>query len=551
MNNFISIILKSKTVLGSILVLGVVNSIMNVGLLLFVNEALDNNYFIPYLEGHPYIAFLLLLLGSFAINLVFQRKIIGYTNKLLYNFETSFLSRIKDCSLENFEKFGKDKIYTHINDIRSVASIPSLFVNSFNALIIVICCMFYFFTISIRGGLIIIGILLLLLIIYLFRNKIIENELHEIRDLQNSYYQYLEDALNGFTEIKVNETIRTNLYDKYLYQNRLANKQLSISSGMKFLTNELIGNYSWYLLIGIILFLLPVVVEMSKASLIGYVVIILYLISPVATLITLIPSVMSIKIAMSRLTNFDNEMSKNLIENKKANESFISFETLRLEDIVYSYYPDESEMEFTLGPINLEFKKNEIVFITGGNGSGKSTLMKVMLGLHKPNKGKLYINGKEIRDGIGISALASAIFASPHIFSENYNDFDFSISNKQLVAYINIMQLREVVKIQEEHYLVNNKLSKGQQKRIAMILALLEDKEIILMDEWAAEQDKVFRTFFYEQFLQDWKDKGKTIILITHDNQYYGLADRIIRLDLGKVQTDNYSKRITNPLNIN
>ena len=416
-----------------------------------------------------------------------------------------------------------------------MTGIPSLFVNTFNALVIVTCCLFYFFTISVGGGMIIIGLLIILLVFYLIRNRLIEKELNEIRDLQNDYYKYLDDALSGFKEVKVNEKRKRNIYGDYLLRNRQKNDRLSVSSGMRFLTNELLGNYSWYLVIGIVIFLLPEIVNLDKSDLIGYVVIILYLISPVATLITLIPNVMAIKIASGRLDSFNRELSRNQSDERLNNKKIDSFDSFRLEGITYSYFVDKFEREFTLGPLNLEVTRNEVLFITGGNGSGKSTLMNIMLGLYKPESGKIFINDQQVNDDFVLSSIAAIVFATPFLFSENYDGYDLSGESEVLEGLVGQMKLESVLKKKDNYYQITKALSKGQQKRIALILALLEDQKIIVLDEWAAEQDREFRRFFYEELIHYWKGQGKTVIVITHDDKYYNEAERIIELDLGKI----------------
>ena len=79
----------------------------------------------------------------------------------------------------------------------------------------------------------------------------------------------------------------------------------------------------------------------------------------------------------------------------------------------------------------------------------------------------------------------------------------------------------------------NLELSTGQRKRLAMIVALLEDRPIYVFDEWAAEQDPEFRRYFYEELLPELKEQGKGIIVISHDDRYFEVADRIIKLDYG------------------
>jgi len=67
------------------------------------------------------------------------------------------------------------------------------------------------------------------------------------------------------------------------------------------------------------------------------------------------------------------------------------------------------------------------------------------------------------------------------------------------------------------------------------LTAYLEDRPIYVFDEWAADQDPAFRKFFYLQLLPELKRRGKTVVAITHDDRYFATADRIIKLDEGKV----------------
>jgi putative ATP-binding cassette transporter len=78
-------------------------------------------------------------------------------------------------------------------------------------------------------------------------------------------------------------------------------------------------------------------------------------------------------------------------------------------------------------------------------------------------------------------------------------------------------------------------VSQGQRKRLALLTAYLEDRPFYLFDEWASDQDPYFKNIFYTKLLPDLKARGKTVLVITHDEQYFGVADRLIKLDYGKV----------------
>jgi putative ATP-binding cassette transporter len=101
-----------------------------------------------------------------------------------------------------------------------------------------------------------------------------------------------------------------------------------------------------------------------------------------------------------------------------------------------------------------------------------------------------------------------------------------------------MMELEEVVRFDSQKKSIDNKLSMGQRKRLALIYALMEKRDVMVLDEWAAEQDPHFRAYFYEQIIPVLKQMNKTVIAVTHDDKYYGQADRILHFDFGKVAKD-------------
>src|SRR5690606_27967207 len=80
------------------------------------------------------------------------------------------------------------------------------------------------------------------------------------------------------------------------------------------------------------------------------------------------------------------------------------------------------------------------------------------------------------------------------------------------------------------------RLSQGQRKRLALLVAYLEDRPFYVFDEWAADQDPVFKKIFYTEILPSLKAKGKTVIAITHDDGYFHVADRCFKFEDGKLK---------------
>ncbi|MFJ2837306.1 ATP-binding cassette domain-containing protein [Nocardia sp. NPDC087230] len=197
---------------------------------------------------------------------------------------------------------------------------------------------------------------------------------------------------------------------------------------------------------------------------------------------------------------------------------------------------DESEdAGFRLGPIDLVFEPGQITFIVGGNGSGKSTLAKLITGLYVPRSGSLSLNGERIdHDNIEwYRQNSSAVFTDFHLF-EDYLGFDRPGIDAEVQRYLEELQIAHKVKVRDGR-LSTVDLSQGQRKRLALLTALLEDRQIYVFDEWAADQEPRFREVFYREILTDLKRRGKTVIVITHDDRYFDCADQLVKLDFGLV----------------
>lgn len=538
-----TLLVRSKKALGFMLVLGIFNSILNAGLLIFINNTIIKQP-IPFFPEYDWALFIAIILASLVCSRFFQTYMIRLTNTLLFDFEIMILKKLRMASYQDFEEIGNEKIYTAINDTKVLGSIPEVFMNAFNSLIVILCCFGYLFFISPVGATLVVVAMVLLLVFYLVRNNAIEKDLNERRDLQNSYYQYLADMLHGFKELKMGITRSNNILSKFLVKNRVKGKDIAIDTSIKYMDNELTGYYSWYIILGIVMFVLPVYFNISTEKTTAFLVTILYLIGPVAVLITLIPTYTMVKISVERLNLIEqmlDPIQDRIVPSKLENAA--PFEEIRLENVTYFYNDEERNQKFYLQPVNLTIKKGEIIFITGGNGSGKSTFGNLLTGLYKPYEGAIYFNDQKIDSGqlMYYSDKIAAVFTTNYIFSENYDEFELKENTGELKAHIDMMKMQEVLHLDEERDVFDKNLSKGQQKRLALIYALLEEKEIIILDEWAAEQDPGFRKYFYEEILPQLKEQGKTIIAITHDDEYFDRATRVIKFNFGKIVSDKNS----------
>ena len=174
-----------------------------------------------------------------------------------------------------------------------------------------------------------------------------------------------------------------------------------------------------------------------------------------------------------------------------------------------------------------------MLFLIGGNGSGKTTLLKLLTGLYYPDSGTIALD-ERILDKTTYQAyreLFALIFDEFHLFDRLYG-LD-SINSKKVNDLLRLMELDAKTEVLDEGF-TNIQLSTGQRKRLAMIVALLDDRPIYVLDEWAADQDPHFRKYFYDVLLYELKEQGKTIIAVSHDDRYFHVADRVLKMEYGQ-----------------
>lgn len=541
MNLFKLLRYKSGTFFFWIALLGIVNSVVYGSIMIFINNVITGGG-TPLGKPQSWM-YAGLLVISFLLNKTFQTFIARLTNTIVYEYESSIINKLRVSTYESFEKLGAQRVYTAIQDTRLLAQLPSNFVNAVNSAVILLCGLSYLFWLSWQGGALVLLFMAVLLVFYLLRNQSIESELNEVRDLQNSYHSYLRDFLNGFREVKMSMRRNHELYEHHLKYTLERSKDLNNRTSVKYLVNELTGNYSWYIVLGLILFVMPVALHMPVKGITAFVITILYIMGPVATIIASFPFFTRLKIAIERIDGLEKEISTYPQYALGASPEALldgPFSQLSFDNVCYEYKDPEGETLFSVGPFNITIEKGEVVFITGGNGSGKSTFINLLTGIYQPTDGVLRYNDTALETDHYpyYSNRMSAIFTSAYLFNENYDGFDLQENNPRLQEYIRLMELEKIIRYQPERNAIDNKLSMGQRKRLALIYALMEDREVLVLDEWAAEQDPYFRAYFYEQVIPVLKSMNKTVIAVTHDDKYYREADRILRFDYGKIVRD-------------
>ncbi|WP_437727239.1 cyclic peptide export ABC transporter [Sorangium sp. So ce861] len=290
-----------------------------------------------------------------------------------------------------------------------------------------------------------------------------------------------------------------------------------------------------FAIVGVTLFVLPLFQVASAETLIGYAIILLYLMTPMQVLIGSLPALSRAGIAVQKVEDLGAGLAVDAGEAEAPAPLPEKWKRLELAGVTHAYRSEGKDDSFTLGPIHLTVRRGELIFLVGGNGSGKTTLAKLITGLYTPEAGELRLDGEAITDKNrqAYRQLFSVVFFDFYLF-ERLIGLDAPELTRRARGYLSRLQLDHKVSV-EGGALSTTSLSQGQRKRLALLTAYLEDRPIYLFDEWAADQDPVFKDVFYRQILAELRSSGKTIIVISHDEKYFGLADRVLKMDFGQL----------------
>ncbi|MFM2430258.1 MAG: hypothetical protein RLZZ511_1471 [Cyanobacteriota bacterium] len=465
-----------------------------------------------------------------------QLLLIRLAQQAIYNLRLQLGRSILAADLAHLEQTGPAKLLaTLTDDIQALANavwiIPFLCID----LAMVIGGLSYILILAWQVLLLVITLILLFLGLY---NQILRRAKHQLklgRDQQDYLFQHFRALINGTKELKLNydrrQAFLTEDYAPTAAQFR-HHQTLGLSW---FALIDNFGKFAFFFAFGTLLFLLPNFLNIPAATLSGYLLTFLFIRQPLENLIARMPTLSQASIALDKIASLNLSLTDRAETLTTPSAPNPNWQTLQLQHVHHTY-PGEGDTRFTLGPISLEFHPGELIFLIGGNGSGKSTLAKILTGLYPPENGDILLEHQPITDQTRESyrQYFSVIFAEFHLFERLLG---LTAPPDKIQHYLQTLKLDHKVQLEGDR-LTTTALSTGQRKRLALLTALLEDRPIYLFDEWAADQDPSFRQYFYTEFLPHLQRQGKTIIAITHDDHYFHLADRLIKLEYGQLEYD-------------
>lgn len=356
------------------------------------------------------------------------------------------------------------------------------------------------------------------------------------RSAEDDLQRHYNAIADGAKELRIHRPRRYRMFVHGIQATADFICKTQIRSINTFVIAKTFGSMLFFIVIGLALVLQTLWPSHDKAVMSGFVLVLLYMKGPLEHLVGTLPIVSRAKIAFRRISELSEQFSSPephllLSDVEPAQRSITSIE---LQDVSYAFPPVEGAQPFRLGPVNLKIQQGDIVFIVGENGCGKTTLIKLLLGLYAPQQGQVRLSGQPVtaEDRDEYRQLFTTIFADYYLFDDVVQGDSHLPQDAQ--QYLQRLEIAHKVSVRDGKFTTTD-LSTGQRKRLALVNAWLEERTVLVFDEWAADQDPTFRRIFYTELLPDLKRLGKTIIVISHDDRYFDVADQLVRLEAGKV----------------
>ncbi|BBD63905.1 cyclic peptide transporter [Nostoc commune NIES-4072] len=472
-------------------------------------------------------------------SIISQVMLIHLSQNAVLQLRMRLSRQIISSELTHLERLGNPRLLaTLTEDIQAVANavyqMPFIFIN----LAIVLGCIAYITWLSWLVLVLVCGISIVAIASCQWLLNKGEKLLALAREDEDQLFKHFRTITEGVKELKLNHRRREDFLEGKLHPTANKFRHHNIQGLTLFATTSSWGQLVFFFALGFVMFVLPNLLTINAETLSGYILTFTYLVLPMDNIISKLPLLSQASIAWQKIESLGLSLASRSEISTVPLAIKSDWHSLKFKNVTHIYYTVEEDNSFIFGPIDLTLYPQELVFIIGGNGSGKSTLVKLITGLYIPENGEIWFDDNLISETNRewYRQHFSVVFSDFYLFEELLG-LKNSYLDAQATKYLRQLQLDHKVKV-ENGQLSTTALSQGQRKRLALLTAYLEDRPIYLFDEWAADQDPVFKEIFYTQLLPELRSRGKTVLVISHDDRYFHLADRIIKLDYGKIEYD-------------
>lgn len=521
-----------------IVLLSMVSACLSIGVIAFIQyRLLDSNLDINRAIWQ-FSGLLVLLLASATCAQVSLHRL---GHKFVYDKRCQLVKQLINTDIEQIESLGSAGILASLNtDIRNVTIAFVALPGMIYGLIVTLVALCYLIFLS--PPLFAISVLVLAITGVIGYGLVsrITHHVRQVRDMEDKLYQDYQAIIQGSKELSLNpQRARRYFRDEFrLHAQGYRRHVTQADTFNSFAAN--LANTIVLALIGLNFYLALGFGWASFEVASTFALVILFIRMPLMAAVGALPGLVSANISMTKLDSLALNRDDSLPMTPPTTELF---RRLELRQVTYQYSSQNDEAPFQVGPLDFSSSQGEVVFVIGGNGSGKSTFAQLLTGLYRPHSGQILLNGKRVEEASitdyrqQFSAVFSDFYLFPHLVDGQGTDADDSLVSE----WMQRLEMSNKVSV-ENGRLSDTRYSQGQRKRLALLMAIAEKKGCLLLDEWAADQDPRFRHIFYHQLLPLLKQRNITVIAITHDDRYFTMADRILKMESGQLSEFNPSE---------
>jgi putative ATP-binding cassette transporter len=524
---------RARLLAGAATVVGLLSGAASAALIALVNTALIRG---TGASGLLAAAFAGLLVAKMVTNAV-ARVLLAHLAQRTLSYLCSDLSRkVLATPLRHLEQVGIPRILSTLTDDVvtigwAIANVPAVAMNA----AILGGCAVYLGWLSWRILLVVATFVVLGAITYRVLIYRAFRHLQHARDTRDALFQHFRTLTEGVKELKMHAGRRRVFMTERLEPTVETLRRDSVAGLWHHIVATGWSQFLFYASLGVLVFTVPRLPDVTTETLTGYLLVTLYMMSPVWGLIESWPTFARGRIALGKVRDLGLSLAPVVSEDPVSPATAETFARLDLDAVVFAYGDTADNPGFVLGPLDVSLGRGEVVFLVGGNGSGKSTFVKVLTGLYPPTVGSVRLNGQLIDDKNRdwYRQHFSVVFSDFYLFDGllGLTGDDLDARAQHQLARLN---LERKVRVERGRF-STTALSQGQRKRLALLTAFLEDRPVYVFDEWAADQDVNYREIFYCQILPELKALGKTVLVISHDDRYYHLGDRVLKLEYGEL----------------
>lgn len=530
---FIPHINEYYNILSSLLLVSLIPGVANALIVMIISSFVGGKVDVKYL-----LVFFVLTTYFYVVTIRLSKRKTAYLGSVIVQgFNSMILKNIFKIPFQKYEKIESGKIYTILNDdIGAIFYFSQVAIHIFTNMLTAVIIFIYLFSLDLVNALVLVGSMAFIFVLYSFLAAPLNNALMDAREKREGFTNLVSGLINGFKELVLHQVKRTE-YNKDLEKRNSILYKSQLNAAYIDINKTLLSEISFTVAVGVTCLVFPMIFKFDKQLITTFVIGTLFLWGPFNNMLAGIPGLINAKIAWQRIKDFlkntDSKDTDILVFENTNSLPVSSVERLQVKDVCFNYKKTDSTDEITygIGPINFNVVQGDLVFIIGGNGSGKTTFLKILIGLYPPDSGQVLINDEKIDTKL-LGEYFSVIYSDFYLFKKIYGIKTERL--KQVYEWLDMFGLSNKVTIEDGSYSTID-LSQGQRKRLAILKSYLEDRPIYFFDECAADLDPDFKDFFYNELLVKMRDEGKLLIVITHDDKYFDIANKVYKMEMGRI----------------